>query len=142
MATQTMISTQNRTVMGVVVAAVLASIGNLLVYFIAGASNVVLAVPLPPDNALMPIPFFMVIVASVMPTIGAGVLLWGLKRFSPRGRTIFTVIAIGFLLLSFIPLIAMPQEVATATRLALGAMHLVAGVVITGVLLYFDAPKK
>lgn len=117
-----------------VTAAVAASAANLLVYFLVPALfNFSLAIPLMgPGTEIQPLPFFMVIIASVVPTLGAAILLAVLNRFTARPVTIFRVMAVVFLLLSFGAPFSLP--VPLNVRLTLATMHVIAAGVITYVL--------
>jgi FtsH-binding integral membrane protein len=114
-------------------AAVVAAIGGIVMWvIITSVLNIALVIPMPPDNVPTPLPVFMVIMASVVPAIGATILLAILNRFTARGLTIFQIIAIVFLLLSLIGPFMLPVD--TSVKLALVALHIVVGVAITGVL--------
>lgn len=74
----------------------------------------------------------MVLVATIVPTIGAVVLLALLNRFTARPRRIFRIIAVVALLLS----LGGPLSVGAplSVTLTLVAMHILTAAIITGVL--------
>ncbi len=113
---------------------VLATIINLVLYFLGNAINGGPMLVKPPGQAgTIPLPFFMVIVMSVVPGVLAGVLYGILNRFTARPNAIFLAIAaIIFILMFMNPLIA-AQGVTTIV--VLEVMHVVvAGLVIWRIL--------
>jgi hypothetical protein len=133
--------TTNRLMQASVLAAITATVANLLVYYLIPALfNFTLAFPLQgPGSEIEHLPAFMVIVATVLPTIGAAVLLALLYRFTTRPRRTFRLIAILFLLLSLLPPFSLP--VAFSIQLTLAIMHITAGAVIIYMLTTW-APKR
>jgi hypothetical protein len=114
-------------------AGVVAAIGNLLVFFIAKGVGVPFVMPLNgPGSTPEPLPFFAVIVASLVPAIGAAIFLAILAKFTSRASLIFLVISVLFLLVSFGGPFSLPVDL--GTQLALSLMHVVAGVVTVGML--------
>lgn len=115
-------------------AALLAVIGNLLVFFV---SNQLLSSPLliptqPGSTELAPLTAVMVTVATIIPILGATILLSLLGRWVARPFTVFTIIAVLFLLISFGGPLSLPVD--GTTKLILNLMHVVAGVSAIGVL--------
>ncbi|NJM06348.1 hypothetical protein HC891_09380 [Candidatus Gracilibacteria bacterium] len=112
-------------------AGVVGAILNIIVMFIANATGVVFEVQNPQMGTMvvdaLPIALF-----SIVPAIGAGVLLWLLDRFTARPFTIFWIISGVFLLLSLIPDFLTPM--APGAGFWLGLMHFVAAGVIVGLL--------
>ena len=124
----------NRLASATAVAAVDATVANLLVYFLVPALfDVALDVPLRgPGSALQPLPAVMVVLASVVPAIVGGLLLAALNRFTARPIMIFRIVALGVLLISLAPFYALP--VATGVAVTLAAMHVLTAALITYVL--------
>ncbi|MBC8098794.1 MAG: hypothetical protein H7Y11_05085 [Armatimonadetes bacterium] len=114
-------------------AAAIASVGNLIVYAIASALGVTFNIT--PPNIPAP-PFAMAVVFATVFGVLAGTLLFTLMpRFSQRPVTTWRIIAIVVLVLSLAqPLLLLgtfmtPEPAAIGTVLALELMHIVAGVV-------------
>ena len=112
----------------------LAVAGNLLVYALARYALrlelVMPPTPVMPDPA--PLNIIAVILATLIPAVGAGLVYWLLARFVKRGRVVFLAVSAVFLLLSFAGPFTLPAEL--ATQLTLNLMHLVAGAAIVGAL--------
>ena len=106
---------------------------NLLVYFVVPAFfDLMLEVPLRgPGSALQPLPARMVVMGSITPAIGGGLLLGALNHLSARPIMIFRIVALAVLLLSLALLLALPT---TEVALTLAAMHVLAAATITYVL--------
>ena len=111
------------------IAGAIAAVANLVVYFIAGAANVPLQIAAPGSSELQRLPFVPVVLASLIPALVATALLLVLRRFTPRADTVFQVIAVIFLVVSFSGPLGMPTD--GATKFVLNLMHVVAGVIIT-----------
>jgi len=120
-------------------AGVLALAANLLVYLRAPALfNFSLAIPvMGPGSPIMPLPFTMVVFATVVPTIGATILLAVLSRFTTSAVTIFRIIAVVFLLLSFAVPFSLP--VPLLVRATLASMHVITA---AAVVIMLTAPRK
>jgi hypothetical protein len=114
-------------------AAVAAAVANAIVFFITIGLGVDLNGPfMGPDAPAAPLSVVQVIIASAVPVIGAALLLWALARFTPRPIPIFVAIAAVFGVLSLGGPLTLP--VSDGLKAALALMHVVAGVVITYVL--------
>ncbi len=104
----------------------LAAVINLVIYFIfsaLGASFVVAGAPNNPSAIAA-------IFASIIPALGAAVLLLILGKIAPNSAVkIFTGVAVVFLLFSFGGILGAQD---TTTLIALGLMHIVAGAAIIG----------
>lgn len=142
MASSTRTLSHTRLVAGTLVAALISAVANAIVFLVSGALNVPLAIPTPPDLVVTEITLAAVVAASTLPAVGAAVLLYLLERFTKRGRTIFIIVTVVVLALSYVSLIIFPETVAVSTRLAMGVMHLVPGVVIPVTLLRFTTPQR
>lgn len=114
-----------------ITAGVIGGVVNIILFVIGQSLGVPFEIAVPPLNELNPLNPQVVFMFSFVPGIGAAVLAWLLHRFVPRGKTIFLVIAILFLLLSFIPDITMVDSVTVGTKAGLILMHIVAGGIIT-----------
>jgi hypothetical protein len=112
----------------------IAAVINLILLFIGQALNGGPMTVTPPGQAgQMPLPFFMVIIMSVLPGIIAGVLYGVLARFTARPKPIFFVIAALVFILFFIQALLAGQG--ATTIIVLEIMHVVvAGFVIWRIL--------
>lgn len=81
-----------------------------------------------PTSPLEPLSVVPVIVATIIPGLIAGVFLWLVGRFTPRPYTIFLVIAIVALLISFLAAFLLP--VGLVQRIGMNTMHVGAAVPI------------
>jgi hypothetical protein len=115
-------------------AGVLALAANLLVYLLAPALlNFSLAIPvMGPGSPIAPLPFGMVVLITFAATLGATILLAVLRRISTRAVTIFRIIAVVFLLLSFSA--PFSQPVPLLVRATLASMHVITATAIVSVL--------
>jgi hypothetical protein len=112
------------------VAAVVASLATVAVFVVTSALGISYVIPMGgPGSPPQPLTVLVVILNTVVPTIGATVLFGLLGRFTRRPVLIFQIIAVAFLLLSMVTPFTLPVEL--ATQLGLNLMHLVAGVIIT-----------
>jgi hypothetical protein len=111
-----------------------AFVGNLIVYFIAqNLLGLSLMMPQFPDNTtLVPLAIGNILGASIVPAIGAAVLLAVLGRFVNRPFRIFQIVAAVFLLLS----LGGPLSLAIGgtEKVFMAAMHVVTAVSITAIL--------
>jgi hypothetical protein len=126
--------TAKRLIPAGLIAALVAAVANLLIYYLVPALfNFELAFPLQgPGSEIQRLPVFMVIGVTLIATIGAAVLLAVLNRFTSRPVTIFRVIAVVFLLLSFAAPFSLP--VPLRVPLTLATMHAITAAIITYVL--------
>ena len=118
-----------RLLIAAAISGVIAAVGNLIVYFIAGGAGVPMQVMAPGSSGLQALPAAPVIISSIIPAFGAAGVLALLTRFTARPVLIFQIIAAVFLLLSFSGPLGMPTD--GGTKLVLNLMHVVAGVAIT-----------
>jgi Family of unknown function (DUF6069) len=106
------------------VGGVIAAIINLVLYFLGNAINGGPMLVKPPGvTTIQGVPWFMVIVMSVLPGVIAGALYGLLARFTARPSTIFLVIAAIIFILFFINPLVAAQNVTTI--IVLEIMHLV-----------------
>jgi hypothetical protein len=123
-------------------AGLVAAIANLIIF---GLAKTVIGIPfvIPlfgPGSPPEPLPAFMVIAGSLVPALGAAVLLWILGKFASRPLRIFWIVSLLFLLLSLGGPLSLPVDL--PTKLALSLMHVVAAVAIVGVLTTLGPEKK
>lgn len=113
-------------------AVILASVVNALVLLTAlGAFDV----PAEYD----PLGWGPVLVSSIVGALGATIVYGLLARVSNRPNRAFTIIAAVVLIVSFVPLVSPPAELAGApisVLVTLGGMHVTTAAVAVGVLLY------
>ncbi len=108
---------------------VIGAVGNVLVFFIAQALGVVFNIPMGgPTAPLQALPVPAVVIFTIVPAIGAGLLFAVLARFTKQPLTIFYIIAGVFLLISFFPTFSIP--VPSGVQISLAIMHVVAGAAI------------
>jgi len=115
-------------------AGVAAAVLNLVVYALANAAGVAFVVQMDPSAPAGPMPAPSFAVGSFVPALIAGGVLFALDAFTEHPARIFVGVAGAVALLS----IGGPATVAGAsmgTRAALMAMHMVAAVTITMLLL-------
>jgi Family of unknown function (DUF6069) len=103
---------------------VIAAIINLILYFLGNAINGGPMLVKPPGvTTIQGVPWFMVIIQSVLPGVIAGALYGLLARFTARASTIFLVIAAIIFILFFLnPLLAAQNA---TTIVVLEIMHIV-----------------
>jgi hypothetical protein len=112
-----------------------AAIGNLIVYFIAQALGVNFNFITPPAGTTAP-PFALaVVMASLIGVLLATLVFWLMPRLTQRPITIYRIVAVVALVLSFaqpfslnMGMIPGAGPVGIETIIALNLMHLVAGV--------------
>lgn len=116
---------------GGIIAAILSLIINIVIYLVGtnqGVSWALINAPRPSVSLIM------VIIATLVATIGAVALMWLLQRMSSRPTEIFLWIALIFGLLSLIPVYVSTQS--RASLIALGLLHVGAALGIVWGLLY------
>lgn len=113
------------------IAAVIAAVVNLVVYFVGQAMGVPYEIIMQPGTPLTPLQIPQILVMSILPGVVAALLAWALNRYLARGNTIFVGIAVLILLLSLVPLVTMAETVTTTTRIALAIMHVATAAIIT-----------
>ncbi|HEY6737818.1 MAG TPA: DUF6069 family protein [Actinopolymorphaceae bacterium] len=115
-----------------------AAVAGLVTWLVADPLiGVDLAARLGPEGAVQPIGPVQVVVAALV----AGLAGWGLlvlcERLSPRGRTLWTFVALAVLLVSLAG--PLTQGVGTGTKITLVLMHLVVAAVLLPVLAHADS---
>lgn len=112
------------------IAGVIAIISNLLIFLAAGSvANITLSIPAP-DGSLIPLPIPAIVVTSLVSALGAVGVYYVLNRLTASPLRIFQIFAFVFLLLSLIPLFALPIE--GSVRNFLLVMHVVTAAIIVG----------
>jgi hypothetical protein len=112
-------------------------VGNSIIYVVARALGISFEIPMGgPDAPLMELPIFAVIISTVVPTIGAAIVLALLGRFTKQPYRIFLIVSIVFLVLSFVTPLGLPLSL--AGKLTLELMHVVAAAGIVWGLMRFS----
>jgi hypothetical protein len=114
------------------IAAVGAVLANVLVYFVASALGWMPATYINPQLG-RPIGVGEVVGATLPGAVGATIVFALLARFTRRPVTIFRIVAVIVLVLSFLSPLALPGA-PLSLILSLEIMHVVAAAVIVGVL--------
>ncbi len=130
-------STQTNSISTIMVnaltAGVIAAVINLIIFFIGRALVGGIDVDMNRTGTFVAMPFFLPIVASLLPLLVAGVGLWIARRFIPRGNLVFMIGATILVLFSLAgPLSG--QIATTSAAMVLLLMHLVVGAVMLGYL--------
>lgn len=125
-----------------IAAIVIAVVGNAILYFIGNAviDGGLTAVP-PGEIDPSPLPLFVIAIATAVPAIIGAIVFVLLNRFN-RPVTIFRVIAVIVTVLSFIPVIQLPDTVSVGSKVILGLTHIVAALAITGILTTFGRARS
>lgn len=89
-------------------------------------------IPMPPTNAIAPLPWWLVALTTLVPAVIATALYWLLLRFVSNARRVFLIIGVVALLLSLAGPLGLP--VASSIRSVLALMHVVAAASILGFL--------
>lgn len=114
------------------IAGVVAAVVNTIVYFIAQALGVDFMIVMGgAGTPAMPLAIPAIAIFSIVPGLIAALLAGSLLRFTSNGARIFQIVALVFLLISFIPDLTMPEPATMATKASLMLMHVIAGSVIT-----------
>ena len=104
-----------------------AAILNFIVWILAlGLGRVVLKVLPPGDDTVQQLQPMAVLMASIIPALGAALLYWILDRVTSKPMTWFLTIAVIFLVLSVFPIFSMP--VTGGVKFTLLLMHIVSAV--------------
>ena len=114
------------------IAGLISAVINVIIFFVGSALVGGIQVATTPGAPYAPLPFFVVAIASFVPTLVAGVGLWISRRFIPRGVLVFQITAAVVTLLS----LASPfsdQVATTGAGVVLAITHLVVG----GVMIWY-----
>lgn len=114
-------------------------IANLIVYTAARAGGFEFRAPVPPTNEPTPLPMVAVVVATVIPAIGAAFVLALLNRFTARPLRVFLIIAAAVLLVSFAGPFTLP--ISFGEQMILNLMHIIAAGAIVWALARFTAAQ-
>jgi hypothetical protein len=118
---------------------IIAAVANAVLFFIYQAIglNIILPIgnPADPTQATAPLILPAVLMVSFLPALGAGVLLFLLSKLTKRPITIFTIVSIVLLVLSFGMSISL--DIPAVHKIALDLMHVVAAIAIVGGLRVF-----
>ncbi|MEM7134856.1 MAG: DUF6069 family protein [Chloroflexota bacterium] len=118
----------------VLVGAILSMIGNMIILFFGRGLGVEFMLVPPTGTELEPLPFFpIVMIASILPAVGAALLLYILGWFTERPYPAFWTIAVLFLLISFQGPVGAVTDSAQ-TVIGLNAMHVWSALAIVGAL--------
>ena len=115
------------------IAGVIAAVINVIIFFIGGAMVGGIEVDMNGTGTFAPMPFFLPIILSLLPTLVAGVGLWIARRFIPRGNQVF-VIGTAILVLLSLGGPFSGQIATTSASIVLAVMHLVVGALMIGYL--------
>ncbi|WP_028457194.1 DUF6069 family protein [Chloroflexus sp. Y-396-1] len=121
------------------IGAAIGVVANLIVYAIARAGGLEFSAPVPPTNQPMPLPVVAVVVSTVIPAIGAAVLLALLNRFTSRPLRVFLICAGVVLVLSFAGPFTLP--VSLLEQMILNLMHVIAAGAIVWALVNYTVEK-
>ena len=105
------------------VAGVLGGAVSFIIWLIAGVAGVSTQVNVM-GQGMQALQWYQFIVFGMFSGFGAGVVA-GLLRNRPSGRTVFTVISVIVLVLSFVTPLAGQEQTETATKIVLIATHFV-----------------
>ena len=104
------------------VVAAIAAIINVVVYFIGSAAGATMVVTSPQE---MQIPFVVVIIATLLPLLLAGIITWLIARRVPAFHTFARWAGAIVAVVSIIEPFLVTED--TTTALSLAAMHIVGG---------------
>lgn len=114
---------------GVLIAAIVAAVINSIIFFVG---NALVAEPIQvtfgANPELQDLTVWQVILATVIPAIGAGLTYSVIGLFSKRATMIFLIVGALLLLISFAPPLTL--SVAASAKVVLVLMHLVAACTI------------
>ena len=124
----------------ILMGAIMATLGNITIFFIAKILHVSPSVPLAlKTDMLAPLRLSAVIVASAFPAFGAGFMYFLMKKLFSAPLTTFLTVSIGFLVVSLGAPIQLP--ISLGQKIILCLMHVVAALFIIGALLAYHNYK-
>ena len=129
----TLTSSIGAILLNALIAGVIAAVINVIIFFIGRAVVGGIDVDMNGTGTFAPMPFFLPIIASLLPTLVAGVGLWIARRFIPRGNQVF-VIGTAILVLLSLAIPFSGQIATTSAAIVLAVMHLVVGALMIGYL--------
>ncbi len=104
---------------------------NVVLFFIFHSAGIFTDdIMIQPGQSLTVLP---VIMSSILPTLIGAIIFFLIEKYTSNGFRIFSILAIAFLLLSFISPFTMIPGVTVGYALALNVLH----IVVAGSLLYF-----
>jgi hypothetical protein len=120
----------SRILRAALIGAIIGSIANLIIWFIALQTGLTLSVPaMDPSMAdasgMMQVPFIAVILATTITTFIGGGVLAIFNRISANPIRLFQIVAGVFVLVSMVGVLEVP---AAGDKISLGLMHIVAGI--------------
>ena len=111
----------------------IAAVINVIIFFIGRAVVGGIDVDMNGTGTFAPMPFFLPAVASLLPTLVAGLGLWIARRFIPKGNQVFVIGTAILVLLSLVSPFS-GQIATTSAAIVLAVMHLVVGALMIGYL--------
>ncbi|MDK1030279.1 MAG: DUF6069 family protein [Anaerolineae bacterium] len=116
-------------------AVVAAAIPNLVYFWITkNVFDIPYLIARGGTGPMLPLPWFMIILFILVPTISATILLAILGKLVSRPFLVFWIISGVVLVLSFIPTFSLPSNIVNSTKIGLGLMHVIAAPIVVGVL--------
>lgn len=127
------INSINPIMLKALIAGIVAAVINMLIFFIGRAMVGGIDVDMNGTGQFAAMPFFLPMLASLLPMLAAGLGLWILRRFFPRANQVFAIGTAVVVLLS----LAVPfsgQIANTSAAIVLALMHIIVGVLMIGFL--------
>lgn len=112
-----------QTVRSGLVGGAVAAVVSLGLYFLGNAVTGPITVSTAPGTPAAPLPWFLVLIMTLLAGVVGALLLVALRRYTANGDRIFQIVAVGFLLLSLLGPLTMAGS--RASTLVLSALHIV-----------------